>query len=60
MGVKTHFFSLLRLKRRCCAFTTLYVWVDYFSLSVMCTLRNLTFHCCPFDVDRGGVPSAVS
>ena len=42
LGDKLNFFSLLRLKRCCCAFfTTLSVWVDHFSLSVICTLRNL-------------------
>uniref|UniRef100_A0A8C7UPF1 Nitric oxide synthase n=1 Tax=Oncorhynchus mykiss TaxID=8022 RepID=A0A8C7UPF1_ONCMY len=42
-GDKPNFFSLLRLKRRCCAFfTTLSVWVDHFSLSVMCTPRNFS------------------
>ena len=41
-GDKPNFFSLLRLKRCYCAFfTTLSVWVDNFSLSVMCTPRNL-------------------
>ena len=59
-GDKPNFVSLLRLKRRCCAFfTTLSVWVDHFSLSVMCTLRNLTFHIFhyyPVDVDRGLLP----
>ena len=54
---KLNFFSLLRLKRRYCAFfMTLSVWVEQFSLSVMCTSRNLTFHLlhyCPVDVDRG-------
>ena len=41
-GDKSNFFSLLRLKRHYCAFfTTLSVWVDYFSLSVICTPRNL-------------------
>ena len=42
LGVTLNFFSLLRLKRRCCTFfTTLSVWVDHYSLSVMCTSRNL-------------------
>ena len=41
-GDKPNFFSLLSLKRRCCAvFTMLAVWVDQLSLSVMCTPRNL-------------------
>ena len=41
-GDKLKFFSLLRLKRRCCAFfITLSVWVDQFSWSVVCTLRIL-------------------
>ena len=57
LGAKPNFFSLLRVKMRCCAFfTTLSVWVDQFSLSVMCTQRNLTYyplHYCPVDVDRG-------
>ena len=49
-GDKPNFFSLLMLKRRCCAFfTTLSVWVDHFSLSVRCGY-------CPVDVDRGVLP----
>ena len=44
----------------CCTFfTTLSVWADHFSLSVMCTPRNLKLHLlhyCPIDVDRGLLP----
>ena len=41
-GDKPNFFSLLRLKMRCCTFfTTLSVWVDQLILSVICTPRNL-------------------
>jgi hypothetical protein len=44
LGAKPNFFSLLRLKRGCCAFFTIpSVWVDYVCLSVMCTLRNFNF-----------------
>jgi hypothetical protein len=55
LGVKLRLkrLSLLRLKRCCCAFfPTLFVWVDHFCLSVMCTQRNF----CPVDVDRGVLP----
>jgi hypothetical protein len=39
---KPNVFTLLRLKKRCCAyFTILSVWVEHFRLSVMCTLRNV-------------------
>ena len=41
LGAKPNFFSLLRLKRRSCAFfTTLPVWVDHFRSSVMCTCNG--------------------
>jgi hypothetical protein len=42
LGAKPNSFSLLRLKRCCCAYVTrLHVWMDHFRLLVMCTLRNL-------------------
>ena len=61
LGDKTHFFSLLRLKRRCSVFfTTLSVRVDHFSLSVMLYAEELkTFHVlhwCPVDVDWRVLP----
>ena len=41
-GDNPNFLNLLRLKRRCCAFfTMLAVWVDHFSLSMLCKPRNL-------------------
>ena len=43
----------------CEFFTMLSVWVDDFSLPVICTPRNLTLHLlhyCPIDVDRGVLP----
>ena len=58
-GDKPHFFSLLRLKRGCCAFfTTLSVWVYQFSLSVICTQRNFklsTFYTTVSSMWIGGV-----
>ena len=56
---KPNFFSLLRLKRRCCAFfTMLSVWVDHFSVSVYAEeLKTFhLLHCSPVDVDRGVLP----